>query len=298
MKKFHLIGFLCVFAIFIQKNSCAQKKADDSLLLSKTSYWLAAVTYLSDNVYMGRRDSVKIPYITPSLGYYDKSGLYVNGSVSYLPTPGSNRIDLVTLEGGYSFILNNLDAQISASKYFFSPQSTNVRSEIKESVSAEAAYDLQIVKPTVQTMVNFGLRTDFALGVGLEHSFYAFDEDLEITPGFVVNSSTQNYYDAYYNLRRYNGKRKRKTTGVSYYDISADVSNASKFQLLDYELALPINYTFHKFTINFTPTLAVPVNPAHIIYTITPSTGSPYKRKFNEKLSNDLYFQTGISFLF
>jgi hypothetical protein len=298
MKRFCHFGFLCGLAIFIQLHASAQKKADDSLLLSKISYWQSSVNYLSDNVYMGRRDSVKIPYITPLLGYYDKSGLFANASLSYLPTSGNSRIDLVTLEGGYSFILNNLAGQLSVSKYFFNGQSTNVRSEIKASVGADAAYDLGIIKPTIQAMLSFGVATDFALGLGFEHSFYALADDLDITPGFSVNGSTQNYYEAYYNLRRYNGKRKRKTTGISYYDISADVSGASKFQLLDYELSVPINYTIHKFTLNFSPTLTIPLDPAHIIYTITPSTGSAYKRKFNEKLSDDFFFQTGISFLF
>jgi hypothetical protein len=297
MKGFYRIGFVFSLTLFVLKNAIAQKKESDSLFL-KTSYWIASLNYLSDNVYMGRRDSVKIPYISPSLGYYNKSGLYINSSVSYLPTPGSNRIDLVTVEGGYSFILKNLDGQISANKYFFNSQSTNVRSEIKASIVAQGAYDLSVIKPTFQTAMNFGLRTDYSLGLGMEHSFYAFDENLDVTPGFVVNASTQNYYEAYYNRRRYNGKRKRKTTGISYYDISADVTGASKFKLLDYELSVPLNYTIQKFTINFTPTLAVPVNPAHIVYTITPSSGSPYKRKFNEKLGDDLFFQTGISLLF
>jgi hypothetical protein len=298
MKRFYQLGFLCGISIIIQLQTNAQKRADDSLLLSKISYWQASVNYLSDNVYMGRRDSVKIPYITTLLGYYDKSGFFASASLSYLPSSANSRIDLVTLEGGYSFILNNLDGQLSVSKYFFNRQSTNIRSEIKAGVAGEAAYDLGIIKPTIQTMLSFGIATDFALGLGFEHSFYALEDDLDITPGFVVNGSTQNYYEAYYNLRRYNGKRKRKTTGISYYDISADVSGASKFQLLDYELSVPINYTIHKFTLNFSPTLTIPLNPAHIIYTITPSTGTPYKRKFNEKLSDDFFFQAGISFLF
>jgi hypothetical protein len=298
MRGFYQLGFLCVLALSFQINTLAQNKLDDSLLLYKISYWQASLNYLSDNVYMGRRDSARIPYIVPSFGYYDKSGVYLNGSLSYLPTPGSQRIDLVTLEGGYSLILDDLEAQISATKYFYNSKSTNVRSEITGSLAIDAAYDLKVIKPVLQAVLNFGIRTDYALSLGIEHSFYALDDDLDITPSFMVNSSTQNYYEAYYNRRRYNGKRRRKTTGVSYYDISADVSGASKFQLLDYELALPVNYTFHKFTISFIPTLAVPVNPAHIIYTITPSTGSPYTRKFNEKLNDDVFFQAGISFLF
>ena len=295
MKKLFLQGVLCTLSLFLGYISFCQKHLDEDSI-PKKSYWQAGINYLSDNVYLGRKDSVKIPYISPSIGYYDKSGLYLNGSLSYLPSAGNSRIDMVSLEAGYSFIVNNFEGQIAADKTFYSSKSTNVRSEVKGSVSSTLGYNFGFIKPTLQGEISFGKNTDYALGLGLEHTFYLADDKIDITPEASANFSTQNFYGSYYNRRRYTGKRKRKSTGILYYDISADVSNVAKFKLLDYEFSLPINYTLGKFVFNFTPSFAVPMNPADVTLHFKPSTGTPFSRTFKEKLANSFFFQAGVTF--
>src|SRR5436305_15254315 len=101
MKKHYLPLFLLLFSIAFYKNSGAQKTTDEEST-SKSSYFKLGLNYQTDNVYLGRKDSVKVPYLTPSIGYYDKSGFYISGSLSYLPSSGENRIDLFIIECGYS----------------------------------------------------------------------------------------------------------------------------------------------------------------------------------------------------
>jgi len=48
----------------------------------KKSYFSATVSFLSNSVYNGRKDSVATPYLTPMLGYYDKSGFFIDASWS------------------------------------------------------------------------------------------------------------------------------------------------------------------------------------------------------------------------
>src|SRR5277367_2583446 len=76
--------------IFAQDSTLRQKFIKDSIekemdsvfadgnIFKPKSFWLANINYLSNNVYLGRKDSILSPYFTASLGYYHKSGLFVN----------------------------------------------------------------------------------------------------------------------------------------------------------------------------------------------------------------------------
>ena len=82
-------------------NANAQlSKADKK---DSSSNFKFSLSYLSNSVYNGRQDSVVVPYITPMIGYFDKSGFFADASVSYLATtPG--RIDLTTIESFASIL--------------------------------------------------------------------------------------------------------------------------------------------------------------------------------------------------
>lgn len=277
------------------------EKELDELLQTKRSYLQADVGFLSNNVFFGRKDSVATPYITPALGYYHKSGLYINALASYLPTSGQNRFDLFTIEAGYAHKFGNFDMQITGNKFFYSNSSYNVESEIEADVVAAFDYDLHFVTPVVQGMVIFGPRTDYAASLGLEHSFYAIKNKLTITPSVMANASTQNYYNSYYELRRYALKRLIKLSALNRdsisYTISAYVINASKFQILDYEISMPINYTIKKFTLNFTPVYAIATNPSQLHVIIKTISGIQlFNKKYSEKLNDSFFFQAGITY--
>ena len=65
--------FLFLSSLFLYNLSFGQtKKAKET-----ESYFKASASYLSNAVYNGRQDSLVTPYITPSLGYYDKTGFYI-----------------------------------------------------------------------------------------------------------------------------------------------------------------------------------------------------------------------------
>src|ERR1022692_354797 len=60
------------------------EKELEELLLPKKSYFQADVSFLSNNIFFGRKDSIATLYITPSFGYYHKSGFFVSALASYL----------------------------------------------------------------------------------------------------------------------------------------------------------------------------------------------------------------------
>src|SRR6516162_292372 len=95
----------------------------------------AEFKYSSNQVYLGRRDSVALPYFIPTLSYFHKSGLYASASVNYLNNATASRVDLVTLEAGYDFTKGKYEGKLSFTQFFYNSQSTNVASEMNSSVA-------------------------------------------------------------------------------------------------------------------------------------------------------------------
>jgi hypothetical protein len=219
-------------------------------------------------------------------------------SLSYLKNSSDSRIDLVTLEAGYKFSSGNYDGQFTASKYFYNSQSRSVTSELTAGLDYQNSIDLGIIKPVTEITLNFGSKMDFAVLLGAEHSFYFFDDKLDITPSFVTNASTQNYYSDYYKKRRYAIKSKKQLPQAGIANISGTVIGASIFKILDYEQSVPINYRIGKCTINITPTYSIPVHPATIAIQTSKQNGAVTDRTKTENIENTLYWTVGLSFLF
>ncbi len=274
------------------------EKELDALMHPEKSHFQIEVGFLSNNVFFGRKDSVATPYITPSLGYYHKSGLYINVLASYLPTSGQNRFDLFTIEAGYTHKFGNFDMQLTGSKFFYNSSSYNVESEILADVVGTFDYNFKIISAIVQGMVIFAPYTDYAASFGLEHSFYALKNKLVITPSAMANASTQNYYNSYYRFRRYSLARLEKLLNNSTleYTITAYVFDPSKFRVLDYELSMPVSYSVKKFTLNINPVFSIPVSPAVLSVTTKRIIRPPVTRIFTEKLHNSIFVQAGISY--
>lgn len=278
-------------------DSLTMEEFKDSIknLIPVASYFQASLNYLSNNVYLGRKDTAATPYITPMFGYYHKSGLYANASASYLAAAGESRIDLVTLEAGYSFKAGKFDGQASGAKFWFNSASYNIRSELKGSLSFFGAYDFGFIKPTLTPMLNIGNKLDFALTMGVEHTFYLADDAIDITPTINVNASTENFYNSYYKVRKFSVKRKGANVKVKGTQ-SGEVLNSAQFKLLDYEFTMPINYTIKKFTFNFLPVYAVPVNPAITVVTTKKGAQAATTKTSKEVLNNSFFFQAGVSY--
>jgi hypothetical protein len=295
MKRITITCLLCglLFSAVAQEDTVAKKP----VVTTSKSYFAAGLSYLSNSTYNGRKDSLVTPYITPMLGYYSKSGFFMDGSLSYLARSGSGRIDLVNIEAGYDYNIGNFDGEIVAAKPFYNSQSTNVKSQITGTLFASGGYDFTFIKPTINAGLNFSTKTDYVLSFGLEHTFYQLKDKFQFTPSFLANGSTQNYYGSYYNKRKVGGKKKK--AGIVY-DVTATVEDASQFKMLDYEFSLPLIYIVHKFSFILTPVYVLPVNPALITVTRKPETGTgnTITRTSLETISNTFYCSAGVSYKF
>jgi hypothetical protein len=290
---------ICIFSVFFfaQLKSGAQQVIIEKAVV-KPNPWRVGLSYLSDNVYQGRKDSVALPYVTASFGYYHKSGLFLVSSASFVTGYSENHIDLVSLEGGYNYSSDKVNFEISASKDFYSPQSFNVKSEIEGRLDAYFSYDLGFIEPNIQAGMNYAAQSDYGVGLGLEHSFSFLEDRLEASPTFLANLSTENFNASYYSKRRYSADRRSKNKGNSTSDITAVLSNASKFQLMDYEFSLPSSYTVNNLTLNFTPTYALPVNPSDVSISQKQSNGNTTKQTTPEVLHNVFYWSLGLMYKF
>ena len=270
--------------------------AESTGLLHK-SHFEAGMSYQSNDVYLGRKDSTVLPYYIPTFSYFHKSGLYATVSLNYLKNSTESRIDLVTLEGGYMFTTGKYEGQFTASKYFYSAQSTNVASEISASLAYENSFDFGFIRPSFTGTVNIGSRLDFEGLFGVEHTFYFLSDKGDITPTFAFAGSTQNYYDAYYQNRKFNIKKLQKQQpNIS--KITGSVLDASAFKILDYEPTIPVNYRVGKCIFNFTPTYAIPVHPAEVSIQTTMTNGTVLNRTRIEKIENTFYWTLGFTYQF
>jgi len=288
-----LAGLLCIDpGLHAQDaDSTASKK---SIRKSRSSFD-AAVDYQSNSVYLGRKDSTTLPYLIPMLTYNHKSGFYASLSAAYLKNSIASRIDLWTLESGYSFSAGKYSGDITLSKYFYNALSTSVTSEITGGLSYRNSYNLGFIKPSVTATWSMGTMSDFEGSFGLEHSFEFLNDNLELIPTFTANASSLNYYNNYYKSRKFSRRNKQKTVSGTV-DITGTVLNASAFRIMDYEASLPVTYIAHKWAFSFTPVYAIPVNAAKTQIHYAYSTGTIVDKLNVEKIGSSFYWTLGCSY--
>ena len=279
MKKISLF-FALLILLFTGTVNAQKNKNDSTKTDKKRGYFKLATSYLTNAVYNGRKDSVTLPYITPSLGYYDKSGFYISGSLSYLSSTVESRIDLFSLSTGYDFkVSDKVNGGIYASKDFYNNSSSAVRSESKGSIGGNISYDPGFITFNSGINLLFSSQTDITLNGSLAHSFSFGDEGnaWNITPTLAVNVGTQNFYQDYIK------NRSKKKSG----NTSAVQVQQNKFGVLDYELSIPVAYDAKKWGLYLTPTYAIPQNS--ISYT------APGGNTFiSPKLENVFYAEFGV----
>lgn len=248
------------------------------------------VRYSSDYYYMGRADSAAAPYLSPSIGYYHKSGLSIRTSLSYLTASGEERIDLYTLSGGYDYYGKKVAAGLSVSEYFFNDLSYAVQAEMSTYLNAYAGYDFSAFMLYADASLGFSEETDIFLGAEINRTFYVVKNKLRITPAVYINAGTQKYYSEYYNMRSAQtgtGKGKGGKQSVPVQD--AQILESEKFQVLDYEADLQVSYKIRNVRFFISTTWTFPVNPA----TIVTDTGA-----VEEALKNGFYWSSGVRLTF
>jgi hypothetical protein len=242
----------------------------------KLSYFMYGLNYLSNNVYLGRKDTTVLPYISPYIGYHHKSGLYTKVMASYAPT--KSLVDLVTIEAGYEHSFgDHFNTGINVDKFFYNKKTTSIRGNTKGSAGIYGQYSNDWIEPQASFNLDFNKKTDFALNLQLDHDFKLVNNTMDIVPGIAMNAGTQHYYDEYFINRLAKKDKALKLKNA--------LADAGKFKTLDYELSLKATYRITKWLFTLTPVYAIPVSPATITFP---------RQTFTEKLSNTFYIELDI----
>ena len=295
--KFSLL-FLIVFSvnpIFAQDKSEITKSSKNS----EASYFSINLSFISDAVYLGRKDSITAPYLNPSIMYHNKSGFYAIGSFSYLTKSDQSRIDLFLGTIGYDFTSKNLSGDFSITKYFFNTDSYNVISEVDAGITASLKYDFDPLYLSASStyFIDTGSNSDIFLSAEIGHDFVSSAKDFQISPSIGAYFGSQNFYEEYYINNRFGSDRTgsgsgsgQGTGGTTPTTITTVVMQESeKFDLMAIEFSLPIWYINKPFIISFLPVLVIPQNPA----TLTVDSVV-----YEEDLETTFYWMAGISYRF
>ena len=232
--------------------------------VTEKSYFKFSSSYLTNYIYNGRKDTITSPYITSSIGYFNKSGFNTSFSSYYLNAAHEHRFDFFSFDMNYKHTFNdNFSGSLVASRTFYNKSSNSLSSNIRGDFGANVDYDFGFIELFVESSAVFSQKTDFDLYLELEHEFSVIngDDEFKITPTFDINFSTLNYYEGYLNKKI----GKKKLTNVE----SIVSVNNNKFTLMDYEFSLPMSYETNQFVFFVTPTYAIPKNT---IYTTTTTT--------------------------
>jgi hypothetical protein len=159
------------------------------------------------------------------------------------------------------------------------------------------SYDFGFIDPALNLTWTFGNHIpDYQAAFVLQHQYSI--GNLNITPTATMNAATQNSYNSYYQNRRFSIPRNDgKPPLPANVTVSGEVLNADKFQILDYELSVPVSYTAGNWTFSFTPTEALPVHPADIQATIKVDTNVK-TYTYKETLPNTFYFSLEVMYAF
>ena len=282
------IRYVVIIAFFCSGTLISQNETE-----SDSTYVLVDMNFISDAVFMGRKDSISNPYFYPSLTYHHKSGFYGTGSFSYLSKPDEGRVDLLLLTAGFDFSIKKLDGDVSITKYFFNENSYNVISEVDADLTAQLVYDFKVLNLGLTSSIYFNSdgNNDIFLSSEISHDYISKSEKFQISPtaGFYLGS--QNFYEQYYINNRFGGGRGQQQSqgNGSTQSTQIEIKESEKFGLMAIEFSLPIWYVEEPWIFSILPAYVIPKNPA----TLTVDDII-----FEEDLEHTFYWIVGIAYMF
>lgn len=287
------MGFVLSNRGFCQTGSLATQ--GDSIKSVKRSFGKVASSFLSNNIYLGRKNDAVQSYITTGVGYYHKSGLYISAAASYIPNKGFQRFDMKELSVGYEYNGEKFNGAANVVKYFYGDSSSTINSAINTMIGLAANYDFKIFTLGTTVDFNFVSKTDAVLNVSLSYPFYLSNDKLGITPALNLYAGSQNFYQAYYQPSKSGGGspasrgKGRSRSGSGNNSGTVQILDYNKFKIMDYELSLPIEYTVKHVTFNLKPVYIIPVNP---------STFVENNVIVKEDITNSFIIEVGVSYKF
>jgi hypothetical protein len=221
-----------------------------------SAHFIVAATYNSAMNYYGRVDSLHSKGFYPSFGLSLKNGLYATSTFVFIRNSMVSQYVATLVEGGYNFSnkKNTWAGSLSASKYFYKADVSLVQSAVKEVASASLTNLNKIVNVTVGANVKFSGYTDIGAQAGLDHIVRfpgALGGVIVLDPSVNAFAGTQNFTKTEYQQKN-----------ILLFPVSEEqvTTSTRQFNLLSYELSMPIVYGYKKLNLIFTPAYVLPQN--------------------------------------
>src|ERR1700759_2321246 len=152
------------------------------------SHFQASLTWQSNDVNNGRKDSSVIPLITPEISYIFKSGFEIDLSVGYNTHETSPQVNQYTLDGSYSFNPGNYSGSVTLNGFIYSKNSGSTTAEQKGSLVYDNSYSFSFIQPSLDLTWTFGNHIpDYQASFALQHEFDI--GNLSITPTATMNAA-------------------------------------------------------------------------------------------------------------
>ncbi len=218
----------------------------------------AGINYQSKLHFFGRTDSLQSAGLFPTLRFDSKTGLYVNSSFIFLNnavTPTSYTGTVV--EGGYKFPeTKNFSGNMFYSQFLYKDNSQVVQSALKSQAGINLVYNNKIVNVTGGADAKFSNRTDFGVTGGLDHLFIYIipgtKNAIAVNPSAYIYAGSQNFTQIYY--------KKTHIIGIPTGQNQQVTENVNRFNILSYEISMPVVLVAGKFNASITGSYVMPKN--------------------------------------
>ena len=223
---------------------------------AKAEFKISA-NYNTNLNYYGRVDSLRSSGFFPLAEFWLHESFYINAAPVFVNNPSTSFQYAGTIaSAGYQFnSKNKWLGNIYVLKPFYKETSKLVQAALKAQTGMTLTCMNKAINITAGADAKFSDKTDFGATGGLDHIFRSQLNEksvLVIDPSFYINAGTQQFSKSYI----------KKTNGFLLFPGSEQMVTASaqKFNILSYELSVPVIFASGKLQLLFTPSYVIPQN--------------------------------------
>ena len=216
----------------------------------------ASVNYQSALHYFGRTDSLKSSGLFPSIGFQSKTGLYAQGNFIFVQNKSLPlNYTGTTIEAGYRFPESeHFTGNLFYSQFLYKDQSTLVQSALKSQTGINLAYTNKILNLNGGADLKFSNQTDIGATLGVDHLFL-FNKGMK-NSAIAINPSAY----AYFGTQKFTNTYLEKKSVLGIPVTQQTTSQSTQFNVLSYEVSMPVVLVVGKFNASVTPSYVIPQN--------------------------------------
>lgn len=270
---------LVVLGLLIFFSSRSQNVED-----SAKNEFSASINYQSNLHYFGRVDSLKSSGVFPVIGLKSKSGLYLNSTFIFFTNAATPLSYTGTiLEAGYRFPYSkNFSGNVYYNHFMYKDKSVLQQAALKGQAGINTTYNNKVMNVNAGGDVKFSnSETDFGITVGVDRLFLFTDL---IDNMVVALNPTANMYTGTHNYFKNVTKNNGQGIGALLGNNSTSIEQAKQFEVLAYEVSVPVIFVKGKFNAYISPAYVMPQN-------LVITSGRP---DLSERGSNMFYFAAGV----